>query len=197
MPNYQLGKIYKVVNDVNGICYIGSTAQPTLAHRMSCHRSRHKDKKNKTYEKWGDIADCKIVLIENYPCNSKDELCARERYYIENTSCVNKIIPGQTHKEWCEKNKEHLSERKKEWREKNKEHIKKYNEDNKDKLFEQRKKYREINNEHIKKWRAENKEQRYKKFNCECGGRYMRMNKATHFKSKKHQRYLKKNKIST
>ena len=165
MPDYQLGKIYKVVNDVNGMVYIGSTAQPTLARRMTCHRSRHKHNSCKTYKTWGDITDCKIVLIEKFPCESKDELCARERYYIETICCVNKVLPGQT---------------KKEWREKNKEHIKKYNEDNKDYKKEYGKDYRENKKEIINK-----------KYNCECGGRYTYQNKTQHFKSEKHKDYLK------
>ena len=33
-----------------------------------------------------------IFLIESYPCNSKDELIARERYYIETMECVNKTM---------------------------------------------------------------------------------------------------------
>ena len=50
MVNYQNGKIYKIVcNDTNQI-YIGSTAQPTLAMRLSKHVSSAKQHKssNKT-----------------------------------------------------------------------------------------------------------------------------------------------------
>jgi hypothetical protein len=35
----------------------------------------------------------RIVLIENYPCDSKNELHARERYYVNNIDCVNKNKP--------------------------------------------------------------------------------------------------------
>lgn len=35
---------------------------------------------------------------------------------------------------------------------------------------------------------------KYDKFNCECGGRYTRKNKLTHFRSQKHQRYLESEK---
>ena len=35
--------------------------------------------------------DYDIVLIESYPCNSKDELHARERYWTNNIDCINKI----------------------------------------------------------------------------------------------------------
>ena len=40
--------------------------------------------------------DCQIVLIEMYPCNTKYELEARERYHIENTKCVTEVIPTRT-----------------------------------------------------------------------------------------------------
>ena len=33
-----------------------------------------------------------IFLIESYPCNSKDELIARERFYIERMECLNKMM---------------------------------------------------------------------------------------------------------
>jgi hypothetical protein len=46
----------------------------------------------------------KISLIELFPCNLKDELSAREGYYIRNIKCVNKQIPGRTQKEWCNDN---------------------------------------------------------------------------------------------
>jgi hypothetical protein len=34
-----------------------------------------------------------IVLVENYPCKDKYELFARERYYIDNNTCLNKSSP--------------------------------------------------------------------------------------------------------
>ena len=34
----------------------------------------------------------KIELIENYPCNSKEELTAREGYHIKQKNCVNKKL---------------------------------------------------------------------------------------------------------
>jgi hypothetical protein len=38
-----------------------------------------------------DEPDCDIYLVEKYPCDTKDELHAREGYYIQNNECVNKI----------------------------------------------------------------------------------------------------------
>jgi hypothetical protein len=102
MVNYQLGKIYKIVS--GNLKYIGSTCEPTLARRMVKHRSDFRwweeNKSNylssfKVIEK----ADACIVLIENFPCNSRDELQARERYHIENNVCVNIDIPYRTEEE--------------------------------------------------------------------------------------------------
>eukprot|EP00729_Bicosta_minor_P009283 gene9283-19856_t len=73
MPNYSNGKIYKVVNDNLYICYIGSTVQ----------QGHHKSGSFARYKKWGKIEDCKIHLIENYPCKDKHELESRERHFIE------------------------------------------------------------------------------------------------------------------
>ena len=99
MPDYQKAKIYRVVNDVNGMTYYGSTVQP-LSVRMGKHRSNHKLQNCKTYLKFGNISDCKIYFIENFPCNSKEELDTRERFFIENYPCVNKNIPGRTMPEY-------------------------------------------------------------------------------------------------
>jgi hypothetical protein len=40
-----------------------------------------------------------IILIENYPCETKEELHKRERHFIESMQCVNKVIPTRTHKD--------------------------------------------------------------------------------------------------
>jgi len=72
MINYQNGKVYKIINENNEIVYIGSTAQELLCDRYKTHK--HKSPNNK------------IILIENYPCNSKQELCMREQQIIEEYS---------------------------------------------------------------------------------------------------------------
>ena len=33
-----------------------------------------------------------IELVENYPCNSKEELEKKEGEYIKNNECVNKLL---------------------------------------------------------------------------------------------------------
>ena len=43
-----------------------------------------------------ETGDYDIVLVEEYPCSTKDELFKRERYYIENNTCINKHAPSMT-----------------------------------------------------------------------------------------------------
>lgn len=86
MPNYQNGKIYKIVNSQNTEIYIGSTVR-TLAQRMALHRAGAR----KTSQVFGmqdymakmGIDKFRIVLLESFPCANKDELRAREQYHID------------------------------------------------------------------------------------------------------------------
>ena len=96
MPDYQQGKIYKIECNVTGKVYIGSTCEPTLARRLTKHITDYKRylKGTNHYITSFDVlqnGNYDIVLIESYPCNSKDELHARERYHTNNIDCVNKI----------------------------------------------------------------------------------------------------------
>jgi len=174
MVNYNEGKIYKIVCNVTGEVYIGSTCMPTLAKRLAEHRNgfkRWKEGKNKKHTRSFQIierGDYSIVLIENVNCDTKEELLRRERFHIEINTCINKQIPLRTNAEYYLDNKEHI----KEYRLKNKEHIKEYD-----------KEYNLKNKEHIK-------EQKSKKFVCECGGCYIHSDRARHFKTIKHTNYI-------
>ena len=74
------------------------------------------------FEKYG-VENCKIYLVELYPCKSREELEAREGYYIRNYNCVNKIIPGRTKKEYKNDNKGIIARNKKEYYNDNKDII--------------------------------------------------------------------------
>ena len=118
-PNiYQLGKIYKIICNATGLCYIGSTTQRLLCQRLSQHIGDYKKwKRGKhhfiTSYKVIENEDYEIVLLEEYPCEIKDQLRSCERYWIEHTECVNKIIPTRTYKEYYEDNKEIIAIKKK------------------------------------------------------------------------------------
>jgi len=198
MPNYQTGKIYKIISPHTEKCYVGSTTLKYLSTRMAQHREDLKKGKNITSKYILELGNYKIVLIELYPCNSKDELIARERHYIENLDCLNKHIPGRTKKEYyqdnkdiyCQKGKEYRLENKdiinqqlKEYRLKNKDKIKEYRLKNKDKIKEKVKEYQLKNKDKI----SENRAERSKiKITCECGKEVPKCSIARHKKSQRH-----------
>jgi len=109
MTNYNEGKIYKIESHLGDKIYIGSTVKKRLCDRMTYHRHAYKknelaDKKSKMtsyllFEEYG-LENCKIVLIESYPCNTKDELLSREAHYIRTMKCVNKNIPNRKRNEY-------------------------------------------------------------------------------------------------
>ena len=227
MVNYQLGKIYRIVCNTTGLTYYGSTCEDTMAKRLSHHKDSYKRYLNGNYGFTTSFEILKnenyeIILVENFPCNSKDQLHARERFYIESNECVNKIIPTRTKKEYREQNKEEIAKYQKQYREQNKEEIpekmKQYREQNKELIKEINKQYREQNQETIaeyqKQYREENKdkfseknkqyyeankktilEKAKKKYMCVCGSVFRIGLKTRHFKSQKHQKYQEENNV--
>ena len=154
MPNYENGKIYKIVCNITGDVYIGATTQK-LSQRLTQHVSS--SKKTLRPLKSRDLilrGDYQIVLIENYSCNSKEELERKEREHIEANICVNRYMPTRTIKEWCDANKETLSIKNKEYRNTNKEVIsvkqKEYRDSHKEEIALLQKDYYNKHKESIK-----------------------------------------------
>ena len=108
MPDYQQGKIYKSECNVTGKVYIGSTCEPILARRLTKHVGNYRCYLKGTSNyissfKIFENGDYCIVLLEKYPCDTKDELLARERYHTNNIDCVNKIKDQGMYNELGEK----------------------------------------------------------------------------------------------
>ena len=108
MPtDYQKTKIYKIESHLGDKIYVGSTAKEYLSQRFQQHKNAYKRWKNGTVGKYTSfelfdeygIENCQIVLIEAYPCNSKDEKNAKEGHYIKTLNCVNKVVVGRTREE--------------------------------------------------------------------------------------------------
>ena len=82
MNKYEHSKIYKIVNDVDDMVYVGSTIQP-LNERWRKHiiDYNHRNLKSKFHQKIKQIGidKFKIILISMYPCYSKQQLLIRER----------------------------------------------------------------------------------------------------------------------
>ena len=194
MPDYKNGKIYKIVDNTSDMVYIGSTCQ-TLAQRLAKHRSSYaswlRDKKTENgLSSFKIIAngDYDIILIEYYPCESKEELHSRERYWIESFECVNKIRPTRTRKEYYEENREaikaynithkdDIAEKKNIYNITHKDDIAEkkniYYITHKDEIAEKRKIYYITHKDEIaekkKIYRNKNKENIFKVCNCLCG----------------------------
>jgi hypothetical protein len=146
--DYKNGKIYKIVSDLTDKIYIGSTCQ-LLCKRLAKHKTNINSAHNrcKVIELF-KLGETRIELIEDFPCERKEQLNAREGYYIKlyKNICVNKKIEGRTRKQYNEENKDAINERQKQ-----------YNKDNKDAIKERRKQHRDANKEKI----AERKKQYY------------------------------------
>jgi len=84
--DYKKGKIYKIINDINDEIYVGSTVL-TLAQRFGHHKEdslKYQDRKiYKFVADNGGWSHFKIILIEDYPCDRKEQLLMREQYYKE------------------------------------------------------------------------------------------------------------------
>jgi hypothetical protein len=95
MSDYSQGKIYTIRSYKCNDVYIGSTTQ-SLCKRLSQHKSHLKSflkGKGSYISSFGVICyeDAYIELLESYPCNTKEELNARETYYIRTMECCNKV----------------------------------------------------------------------------------------------------------
>ena len=88
MPDFGCGKIYKIVSDEEGVdeIYVGSTTRRRLCDRMSVHRHdarRGSTSKVYVYMREHGVATFRIVLVEDYPCESRKELNMREDHWRE------------------------------------------------------------------------------------------------------------------
>lgn len=156
---YSNGKIYKIWSPSrDDLVYYGSTYQ-SLSQRMAIHRNDYRRFKEgkfnniTSFKIFEECDDYRIELIENYPCSNKEELNAREGYYIRNNNCVNKVVPDRTLKQYYQDNKEKIKEEKKQYYQDHKEQAKQYYEANKDKIDEKHKKYYQDNKEEVKEKR--------------------------------------------
>tara|TARA_R110000803_G_C11855065_1_gene306391 strand:- start:115 stop:576 length:462 start_codon:yes stop_codon:yes gene_type:complete len=135
--------------------YIGRTTR-TLNQRLREHKNDYKTRvrtcRSRDIIKNGDY---RIELIEETDDKS------RERWWIENTDCVNISTPGRTREEWREDNKDKI-----------KEYRREYYQDNKDHQAESQKEYREKNKEKTKDYNKEYYTARKDWFSSMCGSPY-------------------------
>lgn len=181
---YKNGLIYKLVcKDVLiKDCYVGSTCN--FSRRKNAHKSVCNNQNSKKYNlnvyifirDNGNWENWDMIQIKTFSCNTKRELETEERKEMELIGAnLNKNKPNRSKKEWYSDNKEKI----KEHYEINKEYNKEYYELHKEEKKEYQKKYQETNNLKLKE-----------QFLCKCGGKYKRVNKTIHDKTKKHLKNL-------
>ena len=179
------GEMYRVCDVGYTKFYYGSTIQPLSmrmgGHRDACRRYKarnaHKSTIYDLFDEFGS-ENCKIELVEAYPCDNRNELLKREGYHIQQNECVNKIVVGRT-----------PQEQRRLYRLRNKaNHINKdreYNLRHRLEIARQGKVRYENNEEDIAERSTMN-------MLCAlCGACYTRGHAARHTQSKKHQEALK------
>jgi hypothetical protein len=195
MPNYQKGKIYKITTQQNDNIYIGSTCK-SLNNRFADHKQkynlwmRNNNKKSiSSFELLG-YDDCKIELIEDYPCESFKKLTEREGHHMKlhRDAIVNKHLLTRTSQEWRDEHKEDKLAYNKAYYEKNKEVIMEqhrgYIEANKEVIAVKRREYVDANYEAV---RSKDNEAKRKKYMCEyCDKEISVGNKSHHEKTATH-----------
>ena len=175
MNRYENGKIYMITDIAMTKKYIGSTTE-SLKKRFERHRSKYQEylrggadntRSYWLFDEFG-VANCKILLIKNFPCNSREELEREEGNIIKGEDCINRVIAGRTRKEHYKDEKDYICFQKKIYRELHPEK----------RQDEGRKRYEKI--KHIL----------LEKHLCGCGKYYTFEHKKRHEKSQKHQNYL-------
>ena len=190
MINYQDGRIYRLVCDATGKQYIGSTIQSlhkrVWAHRGSYNKWKTTGKDYCTAYELFESGEVEIFLVEDYPCERKEQLQARERYWIETLECVNKVIPTRTRQEYLEVHKQEI----KDW-------TTAYYHEHRGEILQRARDYGQTNKEHISQRmksyyqskREEILEQKKVRVECECGATSTKNMLVRHKRSQAHQRW--------
>jgi hypothetical protein len=176
MPDYSNGKIYKVTSSKVDLPYIGSTTQ-SLSSRLSGHRRDYQqcNSGNVQYHSTSSFEivqhdDAIITLLEEWPCNDREELLMKEREWFDKIPNLNKNRPFVSAEEYKEIFR--LD-------------AKKHYHNNKEKELKNRAEYAKNNIAKITQRIS-------KKYNCDCGSRYTHGNRSVHLKTQGHKSYLRK-----
>ncbi len=171
MPDYDESKIYAIRSKLTNMIYYGSTTD-TLSNRFSKHKYEYNNSDDRPYctsFEIFDFGDAYIELIEDFPCDSKQELQKREGEITKlDINSINVREEGLTRKQTNDK----------------------YYKNNSIKVLKFQKEYRSKNKDKIKL-------KRLVRIICDCGCNIGLSKKSRHIKSKKHtiemdrQQYIK------
>lgn len=138
MPNYGNGKTYFIWNTTAPVykLYIGSTVS-TLKHRLTQHEYEFEHQRNQCEShRLLAMGNYDIQLLENYPCENKQQLEDREAEYIIANwdSCVNKQVPGAIRRAGGIKKYDKQRDKNPERKEYKKQYNQRYNKKNAEKI---------------------------------------------------------------
>lgn len=93
MPNYKNSKIYCIHCNKTGLNYIGSTVSE-IKQRIAGHICQCKKGNTASSSIIIKNGDYTVSILEEYPCDTEEQLLERESFYINLTqNCVNTKCP--------------------------------------------------------------------------------------------------------
>ena len=82
---YDNGKIYRITNNIDNMIYIGSTCLPLrkrlYSHKKEQHSGKGQNRRLFLHAKKYGWKEFDIYLLENFPCDMKEELKQREEFH--------------------------------------------------------------------------------------------------------------------
>ena len=174
--DYSKACIYKIVCKDPTIkdCYVGSTTDLIRRrgqHKTVCNNANRNSFNFLVYQfirENGGWDNWEVLHVEDYPCSNKNELEKREREVLEELAAtLNRVIPTRTKKEYKQTDTYKAQD-------------KRYREQNREEILQKKKDY-------YYKVKGKISEKKL----CPCGTYYQVQHKARHYKSKKHQNYVK------
>ena len=160
---YQNGKIYTLRSNSTDKFYIGSTCLP-LRKRLYQHKYNYTNHQSGKYHYTSayeivKYEDSYIELLEEHPCQNKEQLLKREGELIRThkDNIVNKLVQGRSRKQRDIDNNESIVKYRKAYyaqnktllNEKNKVHTKNYRENHAETIKQKAAEYRKIGRAHV------------------------------------------------
>ena len=198
----KIGRIFKIVNNVNDLVYVGSAIDKDL--RLVYNRYRNGEE-NALSKYMKHIGGCNftIELLEEFKFNNILALKNREIFWKSQIGTLNayfknkrnkkiekeedsekiKLSKQEINKKYYEKHREENLQNKKEYRDNNKDKIKEWNKKHYEKYREQILKYKK---EYCIKNKEKIEERRTRDYECECGRIVNLGDKSKHLKTKIH-----------
>ena len=178
MPDYSKGKIYKIFNiDEPEKFYVGSTTMK-LWHRLGGHKSLCKKSNRFFYQEVKKLCwdKFKIELIENFPCNNRQELFAQEEKVRSQTNAYynmcrafvseeqRKSVRAEYAKKYQKGHKKEIAKYKAQYDKIHREQIAqrkaRYQQTHKEQIAQRKARYRQNHKEQIAEYQAEYRKKR-------------------------------------